>query len=170
MVGKKSSKEDINVQSVDSDETGDEGEEDYVVERVVDKKTHKGKVCGRTCPWFLKQKKNMKMILFFFQTQYFIKWEGYPDSENTWEPVENLDCDELLEQFEKNLQKKKERRSTKDHDKSKDREKDVNKHSAEKERKKRDSVSLSEDKESSVSIENEHIHMHDAAESVFFFY
>lgn len=68
MVGKKSSKEDISVPSVESDETGDEGEEDYVVERVVDKKTYKGKVCGRTCSCLLKPKKIMKMIWFFFRS------------------------------------------------------------------------------------------------------
>lgn len=34
------------------------------------------------------------------QLQYHIKWEGFDSSENTWEPVGNLDCAELIEQFE----------------------------------------------------------------------
>ena len=24
------------------------------------------------------------------KSQFFIKWEGYPDDQNTWEPLENL--------------------------------------------------------------------------------
>lgn len=30
---------------------------------------------------------------------YRIKWEGYPDSDNTWEPVENL-SDDLVQEYE----------------------------------------------------------------------
>ena len=33
------------------------------------------------------------------QRQYLIKWPGYPLQEMTWENVENLNCDELLEKF-----------------------------------------------------------------------
>lgn len=25
------------------------------------------------------------------EVQYFVKWKNYPDSENTWEPLGNLD-------------------------------------------------------------------------------
>jgi hypothetical protein len=59
-----------------------EPEEDYIVEKICDKRIVKGKV------------------------QYFLKWKGYPDSENTWEPHENLDCQELIQMFEDNRKKK----------------------------------------------------------------
>lgn len=36
-----------------------------------------------------------------FQIQYLIKWLNYDEKENSWEPVENLNCAELVEQFER---------------------------------------------------------------------
>ncbi|XP_033244193.1 chromobox protein homolog 1-like [Drosophila miranda] len=38
--------------------------------------------------------------------EYLIKWKGYPRSQNSWEPEENLECDELIAAFEASLKKK----------------------------------------------------------------
>ncbi|CDH55288.1 predicted protein [Lichtheimia corymbifera JMRC:FSU:9682] len=39
------------------------------------------------------------VILDSGQKLFLIKWKNYDDSENTWEPEENLNCPDLLEQF-----------------------------------------------------------------------
>jgi len=33
------------------------------------------------------------------QEQYLVKWEGYEHVDNSWEPIANLSCPELLDQF-----------------------------------------------------------------------
>lgn len=65
---------------------GAESEDEYVVERIVSRRY------------------NIRKKAY----EYLLKWEGYPDDQNTWEPAENLaDCKHLLENFERNLAKQK---------------------------------------------------------------
>uniref|UniRef100_A0A1B0FKV9 Chromo domain-containing protein n=1 Tax=Glossina morsitans morsitans TaxID=37546 RepID=A0A1B0FKV9_GLOMM len=54
----------------------DENPQEYIVERVEGKRIVDGRV------------------------QYLLKWSGYDSSANTWEPVENLNCPDLVARFE----------------------------------------------------------------------
>ena len=33
--------------------------------------------------------------------EYFLKWKGYSDEENTWEPLENVETEEIIIEYEK---------------------------------------------------------------------
>jgi len=66
----------------DQEEESGEEENEFIVEKILKKRKKGSKV------------------------EYYLKWKGFPESENSWEPVENLGCPDLIAQFEEQEKKK----------------------------------------------------------------
>jgi hypothetical protein len=54
-----------------------------------------------------------KIITKRYHNEYLIKYKGYDHSENTWEPISNLQCDDILEEFKENYKETKRARKNK---------------------------------------------------------
>jgi len=76
--GKKVAKKDDT--SADSDSSSDDDE--WQVKKIVDHRMKKGK------------------------KEYYVKWKGWDSGDNSWEPTANLNCDDLVKDYEKTLQQK----------------------------------------------------------------
>lgn len=44
--------------------------------------------------------------------EYLIKWENYPETQNTWEPIDNLKCPDIIQRFKEREKTKRKRRSS----------------------------------------------------------
>uniref|UniRef100_A0A8C9Y403 Chromo domain-containing protein n=1 Tax=Sander lucioperca TaxID=283035 RepID=A0A8C9Y403_SANLU len=67
--------------AVKEEEEEEEEEEEYVVEKVLDRRVVKGRV------------------------EFLLKWKGFSDEDNTWEPQDNLDLDLITEYMQKHKEK-----------------------------------------------------------------
>lgn len=88
--GKKSKKYDSDDED-DDDNSSDDDEpaEDYEVEAIIDEKTERGKKI------------------------YLVKWKGWPNSSNTWEPESSLSCPDIVKKYRDSKAVKKSPISTK---------------------------------------------------------
>lgn len=72
--------------------------------------------------------------------QYHLKWKGYSDNQNSWEPESNLNCDRLIKEFEKRLKNKEEKKNRKEEVKRKKDEEKKNENTEDKKLKEKKSM------------------------------
>ena len=53
---------------------------------------------------FLQVEKILNLTVKQNQLFYLIRWKGYGPKYDSWEPEENLECDEAVDEFMKSLQ------------------------------------------------------------------
>jgi len=78
----KTTKKDTRKDKTASDSGSDSEKEDYVVEKILNRRVKGGRV------------------------EYFLKWKGFSHNDNTWEPEDNLNCHELIKAYEEQRQEK----------------------------------------------------------------
>ena len=88
---------------IDSIERPEEEEEEFVVEKILNKRVIDGNI------------------------EYFLKWKGFSDEDNTWERKDSLQCFHLMDQFEEEHKPIDGKDSHKAIDKNKDQNKDISK-------------------------------------------
>ncbi|XP_039634444.1 chromobox protein homolog 1-like [Perca fluviatilis] len=67
-----------------------EEEEEYVVEKMLDRRVVNGRV------------------------EFLLKWKGFSDEDNTWEPQDNLDLDLITEYMQKHKEEEEEKKKKED--------------------------------------------------------
>lgn len=70
---------DTNVNTDSDSDFTPEYEDEFIVAKILDKRVKNNKI------------------------EYLLKWKGYSDEHNTWEPKKNINCDDLLKEFEEHL-------------------------------------------------------------------
>lgn len=99
----KTSKKDSRRDKSESSGSESEKEEDYIVEKILNRRVKNGRVRHNQTfrANILHRIFNANIAGFFFvQVEYFLKWKGFSHNDNTWEPEDNLTCPELIKAYE----------------------------------------------------------------------